>query len=203
MIKKINAVSHSGFQLIRNLYNWMGTLVHTSYGTVILALFFFIDAIIIFPAGPLLLLFCSEKPERSFFYAFVSTIASVIGGITAFWIGFYIWELVGQQLVALITTPEKFAYLCDQYEKHEATAIILAGLTPLPYQLITLTAGFCHVSFIPFVVCSFIIRGARLFLIATIMFAWGKQVKDHINTYFNTLVFVFISLIALTLFFIT
>lgn len=181
----------------------MGTLVHTSYGTVILALFFFIDAIILFPAGPLLLLFCSEKPNRSFFYAFIATVFSIIGGMVAYWIGFSIWNLAGEKLVSLVTTPEKFAYLCDQYEQNESTAIILAGLTPLPYQLITLTAGFCHLSFIPFVVSSLIIRGARLFLIAMIMFAWGKQVKNHINTYFNTLVILFISIIICTLFVIT
>ncbi len=199
----IRTITNRGFTYIRNLYDWLGTLVHTPYGIAILILFFFVDAIIFFPAGPLLLLFCSEKPNRSFYFASIATIASVLGGITAFWIGFYIWELLGQQLVALVTTPEKFAYLCHQYQEHEATAIILAGITPLPYQVITLTAGFCHVSFIPFVIASLIVRGARMFLIAAVMFAWGKQVKDHITLYFNTLVVIFMLIVAVTLFFIT
>lgn len=180
---------------LRRLYDWMGTLVHRPYGILILALFFFIEAIFILPAGPLLVLFCSERPKRSFFYALVGTLASVLGGITAYYIGFYIWEIAGQKLVSLVTTPQKFDYLCQQYQTHEAGAILIAGLTPLPYKVITLTAGFCRIAFIPFVICSLVIRSARLFLIATIMFSWGAHIKDHINRYFNSLVALFIFLL--------
>ncbi len=199
MIHKIPGL-HSGAVQLRRLYDWMGTLVHKPSGVFILALFFFLEAIIIFPAGPLLLLFCSEKPDRSFYFAFLATIASVIGGIVAYYIGHSIWELAGQKLVRLVTTPEKFEYLCNQYETHETSAIMLAGLTPLPYQVITLTAGFCRISFLPFVVSCAIVRTARLFLVAIVMFTWGKKVKEHINIYFNRLVVIFISLIAITLF---
>ena len=202
MIQKVPGLQTGAVQL-RRLYDWMGTLVHKPCGIFVLALFFFIEAIIICPAGPLLLLYCSEKPNRSFFFAFIATIFSVLGGIVAFYIGHSIWDLAGQKLVAMVTTPEKFEYLCGRYEANEAWAIILAGLTPLPYQVITLTAGFCRLSFLPFVGSCIIVRAARLFLIALVMFTWGKKVKEHINLYFNRLVIIFIGLLAITLFAIT
>jgi membrane protein YqaA with SNARE-associated domain len=196
-------VVREGARALRGLYDWMGTLVGQPIGTFMLGLFFFVDAIILFPAGPLLVLFCSEQPKRSYFYALVATIFSVVGGITAYYIGFSVWELAGQKLVSLVTTPEKFAYLCQQYQQHEAAAILVAGATPLPFQAITLSAGFCRISFIPFVMCSLIIRGARLFLIAAVMFSWGADIKGHINRYFNSLVALFILIILCTLFVIT
>ena len=202
MIKRIPVLGKAAGAL-RRLYDWMGTLVHRPFGIFILALFFFIEAIVILPAGPLLVLFCSERPKRSFFYAFVATIASVLGGIAAYHIGYYVWELAGQKIVSFVTTQQKFDYLCHQYQTHEAVAILVAGLTPLPYKVITLTAGFCRLSLIPFILCSLIIRSARLFLIATIMFTWGAHIKDHIDRYFNSLVALFIVLLLGIVFVIT
>lgn len=194
MIKKIPVLGKAA-KALRRLYDWMGTLVHRPFSSLILALFFFIEAIVILPAGPLLVLFCSERPKRSFFYALVATIASVLGGITAYHIGYYVWELAGQKIISFVTTQQKFDYLCHQYQTHEAGAILIAGLTPLPYKVITLTAGFCRLSLIPFIICSLIIRSARLFLIATVMFTWGAHIKDHIDRYFNSLVALFIILL--------
>ncbi len=202
MVQRIPIV-RDGARALRSLYDWMGTLVGKPLGLCMLALFFFIEAIFIFPAGPLLILFCSEQPKRSYFYALVATLFSVLGGIVAYYIGSYVWELVGQKLVALVTTQEKFSYLCEQYQQHEAFAILVAGATPLPFKVITLSAGFCRVAFIPFVTCCLIIRSARMLLIATIMFWWGASIKEHINRYFNSLVALFIFLIICTLFVIT
>ncbi len=199
MIKRIPGLGKAAVAL-RRLYDWIGTLVHRPFGVLILALFFFIEAIVILPAGPILVLFCSERPKRSFYYAFIATIASVLGGIAAYHIGFYVWELAGQKIVSFVTTQQKFDYLCLQYQMHQSKAILIAGLTPLPYKIITLTAGFCRLSLIPFIMCSLIIRSARLFLIATIMFIWGTSIKDHIDRYFNSLVALFIALLLGILF---
>ncbi len=202
MVQRIPVV-REGARALRHLYDWMGTLVGHPIGLFLLVFFFFIDAICIVPAGPLLILFCSEKPKRSYFYALIATLSSILGGIVAYYIGFSVWELAGQKLVSLVTTEQKFTYLCQQYQQHEALAILVAGVTPLPFQAITLSAGFCRVSFIPFVLCSFIIRAARMFLIAAVMFTWGINIKEQINHYFNSLVVIFILILISTLFVIT
>ena len=183
---------------IRKLYDWMGTFVHLPLGEAVLALFFFIEAIFFFPADPLLILFCVERPKKSFYYATIATIASVIGGVAAYYLGMTVWNLIGQKLIALFTSPETFAYLCDQYQKYQNWAVLIAGFTPLPFKAVTLTAGFCRLPLFPFIICSIIARGARFFLVAALIHQWGKQIKEYIDKHFNTLVLLFIFLVIVT-----
>ena len=183
---------------IRQLYDWMGSFVNSPFGVPILAGFFFIEAIFFFPADPLLILFCVEKPRKSFYYATVATIASVIGGICAYYIGMFVWHIIGESLINLFTSQETFSYLCDQYKLYQNWAVLIAGFTPIPFKAVTLTAGFCRLPLIPFIICSFIARGARFYLVAAVVHQWGKFVKKFIDENFNTLVLTFLILVILT-----
>ena len=78
---------------------------------------------------------------------------------------------------------------------------VIAGFTPLPYKAITLSAGFCGLPLIPFVLCSLLSRGARFFLVAGLLRLWGGQVKYFIDRYFNQLVVLFVALIVISLWF--
>ncbi len=183
---------------IRELYDWMGSFVNSPFGVPILAGFFFIEAIFFFPADPLLILFCVEKPRKSFYYATIATIASVIGGVCAYYIGMFIWHLIGEHLINLFTSQETFDYLCNQYKLYQNWAVLIAGFTPIPFKAVTLTAGFCRLPLIPFIICSYIARGARFYLVAAIVHQWGKVVKKFIDENFNTLVLTFLILVILT-----
>ena len=183
---------------IRRLYDWMGSFVHSPYGDFILAAFFFIEAIFFFPSDPLLILFCIERQKKSLYYATVATFASVLGGIAGYYIGLSVWEVIGQRLVTIFSTQETFNHLCVQYKLYQNWAVLIAGFTPLPYKLVTLTAGFCKLPLLPFIVCSFIARGARFYLVAGIIYIWGATIKEYIDKYFNTLVFAFLLLVVLT-----
>lgn len=186
-------------QKIRAVYDWMGTFVHSPYATVLLALFFFIEAIFFLPTDPLLILFCVERQKRAFYYATIATLFSVLGGITAYFIGLLVWATVGNFLITLFTSPETFARLCEQYKLYQNWAVLIAGFTPIPFKAVTLTAGFCKLPLIPFIICSTIARGARFYLIAATATWWGKALKQAIDTHFNKLVGIFIILVALSL----
>ena len=176
---------------IRKLYDWMGQQVYNPHGIWMLGLFFFIEAVFFFPADPLLILFCVEQRKRALFYATVATIASVLGGIAGYYIGMYVWQAIGQKLVTLVSSPETFHNLCLNYQKHETWAVLVAGFTPIPYKLVTLTAGFCRLALLPFIACSFIARGARFYLVALLIYYFGASIKDGIDRYFNYLVLLF------------
>lgn len=184
---------------IRRLYDWMGTFVYSPYGVWILGVLFFIESIFFMPTDPLLILFCVEHRKKSFWYATVATIGSVAGGVAAYYIGLSVWATVGQPLVSLVTTQAKFDHLCTQYRLYQNWAVLIAGFTPIPYKLVTLTAGFCKLPLLPFIVCSIIARGARFYLVAAVVYVWGKQIKDYIDRYFNTLLLVFVLLVAASL----
>jgi membrane protein YqaA with SNARE-associated domain len=179
----------------------MGTFVHSRHGNWILAGFFFVEAIFFFPADPLLILFCVERRKKAFYYGTIATLASVLGGIAGYYIGYSVWNLIGKTLVNIFATQAKFEYLCGQYRLYQNWAVLVAGFTPLPYKLVTLTAGFCKLPLVPFIACSFIARGARFYLVSSVIYIWGETIKEYIDRFFNALVFIFIAMVAGSLIF--
>lgn len=183
---------------LRRLYDWMGSFVDSPYGDWMLAAFFFIEAIFFFPSDPLLILFCVERQKKALYYATIATVSSVLGGIAGYYIGYSVWSLIGKNLVTLFTTQATFDHLCMQYRLYQNWAVLVAGFTPLPYKIVTLTAGFCKLPLLPFIACSCIARGARFYLVAGVIYIWGAKIKDLIDHYFNALVMIFMLLVILS-----
>ncbi len=184
------------FKLIRHIYDWMGDKVRSPYATIWLAFLFFIEAIFFLPVDPILMLFCIENQKRSLYYAAVATSASVLGGLGGYLIGALAWQSIGQQLVNLVISQASFERAVANYEYYQNAAVLIAGFTPLPYKAITLSAGFCRLPVIPFLLCSLISRGARFFLVAGAIHLWGASMKLFIDRYFNQLVVLFTLLVV-------
>jgi len=186
---------------VRKIYDWMGNQVHSRYADVTLGVLFYLEAIFFIPTDPMLIIYCIERRDRAYYYATIATLCSVIGGLTGYFIGYGLWQTVGQQiihnpLVSYVMTPATFHHLCGLYKKYEALAILAAAFTPIPYKAATLTAGFCNLSLMPFIIASLIGRGARFYLYAITISIWGKQIKQYIDRYFNLLVLCAMVLIA-------
>jgi membrane protein YqaA with SNARE-associated domain len=160
-------------KIIRTLYDWMGTKVDSYYANTWLSLLFFIEAFFFIPVDPLLILFCVQKNKRSLYYATVATLSSVIGGFVGYMIGAVMWNSIGIKLVSWIISEQTFHNAVLKYKLYQNWAVLIAGFTPLPYKAITLSAGFCNLPLIPFLVFSLISRGARFFLVAGIIRIWG------------------------------
>jgi membrane protein YqaA with SNARE-associated domain len=176
---------------IRKIYDWMGNKVDSGYANIWLAVLFFIEAVFFIPVDPLLIIFCISNNKRSFFYAAVATISSVAGGIFGYTIGSLMWKSVGLKMISWIISESAFNQAVLKYKLYQNWAVLIAGFTPLPYKAITLSAGFCNLPLIPFIVFSLISRGARFFLLAGTIHIWGSQIKNFIDRYFNQLVILF------------
>ncbi len=183
---------------LKRMYHWCGQQVHTAYAVPLLAILFFIEAIFFVPVDPLLILYCIEDRLNSFYFATIATFSSVAGGLMGYLIGFAIWESCGKLLVSLLFKPETFDFAIYQYKQYESWAVLIAGFTPLPYKAITLSAGFCKLPVVPFIIFSLIGRGARFFLIALSIRFWGEQIKQYIDRYFNLLVILFTVIVIAT-----
>ena len=187
--------------MLKKIYTWMGQKVHSPYAEPFLGFLFFTEAIFFLPVDPILILFCLERPNKSLRYATIATIFSVLGGMTGYLIGFSLWQTAGPKildswLVSSIMSPATFASLAHKYEVYSHWAVLVAGFSPIPYKAATLSAGFCKISFLPFVFFSIIARGARFFMFAIAILIWGPQIKLFIDRYFNLLVVLTMALIA-------
>ena len=191
---------------VRKIYDWMGSQVYSRYADITLGILFYLEAIFFIPTDPMLIMYCIERRDKAYYYATIATITSVLGGLTGYFIGYWFWHTMGQQIihhpmVNYIMTPDTFSYLCNLYKQYEALAILAAAFTPIPYKAATLTAGFCNLSLMPFIIASLIGRGARFYLYAITISIWGKQIKQYIDRYFNLLVLCAMVLITALIWF--
>lgn len=117
------------------------------------------------------------RPDRAFRYAFLTTLASVIGGIAGYLIGVFAIELI-EPLIQQWGYSEKYLAAQQWFDDWGFWAIFLAGFSPIPYKIFTITAGAISMAFLPFVIASFIGRGARFFLVAWLM-SWGGEAMEN------------------------
>jgi len=112
------------------------------------------------------------KPERAYFYAMVCTVASVLGGIAGYAIGYFL-EPVGLQMLAWLGKADAFEASKALFQQHGAWVILIKGLTPIPFKLITIASGIFQFNLALFIALCVVTRGARFFLVAFVLKRWG------------------------------
>jgi len=180
---------------LRRLYLWILSWAHHPMGTVALAVFSFLDSFI-FPIPPLFLqvALSLERPKRSFWYATVDTVASVLGAVVGYFIGYFFWDLIGVRIVGELS-PERRTMM----ESNQFTVTLLYSFVPLPFKLITLGSGFLNLSLTTLLLASTLGRSARFFALAALCFFMGPRVKDFIDRYFNWVCLGIAALVAVVL----
>ena len=173
--------------LLRRLYAWVLGWAETPYGTPALFVISFAESSF-FPIPPdvLQIALSVSKPRRALFYAAVSCIASVLGGILGWYIGHALWGAIGDWFFAHVPgfTRETFALVESKYQENAFFAIFTAAFTPIPYKVITILAGVCAINFPMFVLASAIGRSARFYLVAWLFRTYGPPIKDFIERRF-------------------
>jgi membrane protein YqaA with SNARE-associated domain len=151
------------------------------------------------PPDPLLIALCLGAPARSLRFAAWATGASVAGGVVGYFIGFGAWSFLSDFFYTWVpgVTPESFATVGDLYARYDFWAIFLAGLTPLPYKVFTLSAGVFALDLPVFLGASVLSRGLRFFAVAAIVWKFGPPVTRFIDKYFNLLTLAFGLLLVL------
>jgi len=121
------------------------------------------------------------RPQRAWLYALVCTLTSVAGGLLGYAIGSLLYDSLGQWLISLYHLGDKVEIFRDQYAKWGAWVILLKGMTPIPYKLVTITSGFARYSLPLFVLFSLISRGARFFIVALVLNRYGDVIRHQIE----------------------
>jgi len=180
------------FGIVKKLYDWVLSWYNSRWAVPFLSGLSFSEAIF-FPVPPdvLLIALCLGNPSRSFFFAFITSLFSVLGGIGGYLIGHFFWEATQNFFFSYVFSPEAFQKVSDLYNQNAFWAVFLAGFTPIPYKVFTVSAGVFSINFPIFVFASAISRSMRFFLLATLIFFFGERVKEFIEKYFNILTIVF------------
>jgi len=179
---------------IRRLYDWVLHWAETPYGEPALAVISAAESSVFpIPPDPLIVALALGKPKRSLRFALVATLASVVGGIIGYGIGAFGWEVMCGFFFDHVpgVTPEAFSEVEGWFDRWGFWAVFLAGLTPIPYKVFTLSSGVFAVSFPIFVVASFLSRGLRFFVVAGLIYAFGRPIAAFVDRYFNLLMWIF------------
>ena len=172
------------FGWIQGLYEWTISWAGTPHGTAALGLIAFAESSF-FPIPPdvLLIALALGRPDLAFWYAAVSTAGSVVGGAVGYGIGY--WG--GKPVIERFFGRSKVDLVHGLFQKYEAWAVGIAGFTPIPYKVFTIGAGVFYVNFRVFMLASVVSRGARFFLVATLLFMFGPPIRQFIERYFEWL----------------
>lgn len=190
--------------IVKRLYDWMLSWGESRWGALALFLFAFAESSF-FPIPPdvLLIALCLGAVARSFRFAAICTLGSVMGAMLGYAIGFFAWQTTAGEYTALahfffnhVFSMEAFEKVGALYDQYNFWIVFTAGFTPLPYKIFTITGGLFHINFVMFLIASIISRGLRFFLIAGLIWKFGAPIKGFIDKYFNLLAIVFTVLLV-------
>ncbi len=183
--------------MFKSLYRWTLALSASRHAPLALGAVAFAESSF-FPIPPDLLLvpMSLAQPRRAWAYATICTVASVLGGMLGYAIGALLYDTVGQWLIATYHYAEKMDAMRAAYAQWGWLLILIKGLTPIPYKLVTIVSGLLGYNFALFVLLSVITRGARFFILAGILNRFGDPIRGALERHFATILIGFLLLVA-------
>ncbi len=168
--------------MLRSLYDWCINAAEKPYAVWLMGFISFIESSF-FPIPPdtMMVPMAIARPDRAWHYAHVCTLTSVAGGILGYAIGALLYDSIGGWLINLYGYGGKVEAFREAYAKWGTWIILLKGVTPIPYKIVTITSGFAGYSFLMFVVLSLIARGTRFYLLAFLLNRYGVQARRIIE----------------------
>lgn len=184
--------------MLRATYDWAMDLSTRPKAMWAIALVAFVESSF-FPIPPdvMLIPMVLAAPTRAWRIAAVCTVASVLGGIAGYGIGYFLYESVGQPLLGFYGYADRFEQFAGYYNEFGAWIVFGAGVTPFPYKVITIASGVTRLDPGTFAVASVLARGIRFFLVAALLWKFGAPIRNFIERYFGLLTIAFfVSLIG-------
>ena len=168
--------------MLRRLYDWTLSLAARPSAPYALALVSFSESSF-FPVPPdvMLIPMALARPQKAWLYAGICTITSVLGGVVGYLIGAVLYDSVGQWVIHFYGYGDKVEAFRAGYAEYGAWIILLKGLTPIPYKLVTITSGFAGYNIWLFVLCSIVARGGRFFIVAVLLNRYGDLIRSELE----------------------
>lgn len=182
---------------LRGLYDWTMEKAAHPHAQGWLAFFCFIEASFFpIPPHPLLGLMCLAEPAKALRFGIIATLSSVAGGLFGYFIGWGLYDLVGQWLLGVLGLTESFAQAACYLKQYDWEAIVIAGATPIPFKLMTITAGFISMNLVTFTLASLAGRGMIFFTVGLLFRIFGAPIKAFIDKYLGMVTTAFVLLVV-------
>jgi len=175
--------------MLKRIYDWCIAAADKPYALWIMAAVSFAESSF-FPIPPdvMLLPMSLARPKRAWFFASICTAASVTGGLVGYAIGALLYDSIGQWLMHIYNLTDKVETFRQSYAEWGAVIILLKGLTPIPYKLVTITSGFAGYDIWLFILCSIVARGGRFFVLAVLLNRYGDFIRTELEKRLTTYV---------------
>jgi len=197
-VTQTDRTSTIGRGWLRRAYDW--TLSWANHPAGAWALFFLAVAeSSFFPVPPdvLLIALCVAAPRRSFRFAFICTVGSLLGGIIGYGIGHWGYEWIGRPIVEFYHGEAVMQRIQTWYHEYGFYGILIAAITPIPYKVFTITSGLFSYPLGGFLLASLVGRGLRFFCVSGLIRLFGPSIQSFIDRYFNWLAWAFVILLIL------
>jgi len=182
--------------MIRKLYDWTLSMADHPRALWVLAFVAFIESSV-FPIPPdiLMIPMILAAPSRAFVIAGVAMLCSVLGGLLGYAIGALAFDTIGQPILEAMGKVDKMEAFNEKFNGVGFWAVLVAGITPFPYKVITIMSGWTAMPLGTFIVTSIIARGLRFFIVAALLWKFGAPIKDFIEKRLGLMFTLFVVLL--------
>lgn len=182
--------------MLRRLYDWTLDKAAHPHAEWWLALFAFVEASFFpIPPHPLLGLMCLAEPKKAIRFAAIATLASVAGGLLGYAIGWGLYDTVGTQVLAALGLTESFPQAVCYLNEYGFWLFVAKGATPIPFKLLTITAGFMGMSLVMFLLGSLVSRAISFMIVGVLFRLFGAPIKRFIDKYLGLVTAGFVALV--------
>ncbi len=182
--------------MLRRLYDWVMNLAHHRQALWALAAVSFAESSF-FPIPPdaMLMPMVLADRRKAWLYAGVCTAASVLGALLGYWIGYELYATVGVKIVAAYGLEAKMQASIEAFNTYGVWIILIKGLTPIPYKIITIACGVAHFALLPFILASIVTRGLRFFAVAGLLYVYGPPIRDFVEKRLTLVTTAFLAIV--------
>lgn len=183
--------------MLKNIYKkTMSMAAHPQAERWLFGVSFIESSIFPLPPDILLVPMCLEKREKTFYYAGICTLASVLGGILGYLIGFFFWATIGDPLVGFYGLQNEFELFKQEFVEYGFWIVFIFGITFFPYKVITIASGVLMMNPVLFILASLASRGLRFFIEAGLLWKFGEKIRGFIEKRLALAVSVAVLIIA-------
>ena len=179
--------------MLLKLYTKVLLYSKTKFAPLVLSLIAFWEAII-FPIPPdiILIPMSLANRQKALFFASLTTLFSVLGGMVGYLIGYLLWNEVGEPLIYSLGYSEAYSSFARIYDENGLMIVLIGALTPFPFKIVAIVSGAAAYPFLIFFIAAIVSRGLRFYTIAIVIYIWGNHINYFLTKYLG-LVFIFIT----------